>query len=91
MSPLSPLDLLSLSDAEQAIVRHLNRNPKSTLVDLATVTHLPLETLETILRQMINACWLAEYQENGTRFFHIQYRHDVGRTRTKTSSLLNMF
>ena len=91
MPQLSPLDLLSLSDAEQTIVHHLNRNPNSTIVDLATVTRLPLDKLEPVITQMINAAWLVERQEEDNRFFHVQYRQDVGRSRSKSSSLLDLF
>ncbi len=91
MPQMSPLDLLSLSDAEQAIVHHLNRNPNSTITDLITATRLPLEKLEPVINQMINAAWLVEQREEGNRVFHVQYRQDVGRSRSKSSSMLDMF
>lgn len=91
MSQLSPLDLLSLSDAEQDIIRHLNRYPTATIGDLATITHLPISSLEIVISNMINAAWLVERYEEGNRGFVVQYRQDVGRSRSKSSSMLDLF
>jgi hypothetical protein len=91
MSQLSPLDLLSLSDAEQDIIRHLNRYPNATISDLAVATHLPINNLETVINKMINSAWLVERYEEGNRWFIVQYRQDTGRSRSKSSSMLDLF
>lgn len=90
MPHLSPLDLLYLSDTEQTIVRYLNRNPSSTIGDLARATCVPLEELETVIRQMISAARLTERLEEGKRVLHVQYRRDSGRTRSRSSSMLDL-
>lgn len=91
MPQLSPLDLLSLSDTEQDIIHHLNRHPKATIGDLAIATHLSINNLELVINKMINSAWLVEHFEAGNRWFTVQYRQDVGRSRSKSSSMLDLF
>lgn len=90
MAQLSPLDLLYLSDMEQAIVNHLNRHPRSTITELVTATCVPLAELEIVIQQMVAAAQLIERIEGGKRVYLVQYQRDAGRTRSRSSSMLDL-
>ena len=49
MSLLSPLDLLSVSNNEQTILRCLTRRPNLTAKEIGKFTKIPLDQLETLL------------------------------------------
>lgn len=53
MSFVSPLDLLTVSDSEQDVIRCLVRRPQLTAVEIARFTKIPLKELNTLLEEMV--------------------------------------
>lgn len=53
MSLLSPLDLLTVSNHEQDVIRCLIRRPRLTLQEIAGFTKIPMDKLEEIVSAMV--------------------------------------
>lgn len=70
MSFLSPLDLLTVSNNEQDIIRCLVRRPKLTINEIAKFTNIPLSELECLLTSMVRNAHLFRDDEDK---FNISY------------------
>lgn len=73
MTPISPLDLLTLHDSEQTIVHTLTRQPGQTLSELATKTNIPTHKLEALLRDMVQSGLVVEQLHEGDRRFSVRF------------------
>lgn len=73
MGCLSPLDLLTLPDVEQAVVQHLTRQPGQTRSQLEGVAGLSDQQLESVLRRMVLRGWLVEQLSDGERRFSVRF------------------
>lgn len=76
---ISALDLLSMSDNEQTILRCLSKRPRLTVVEVATITKLPADEVEKTLEQMVKASQLVEQLTNGKRTFAVRFKHEASR------------
>lgn len=63
MTFLSPLDLLTVSDNEQDIIRCLVRRPQLTAGEIATFTKIPLEEVEKLLKIMLKNAQLIQDEQ----------------------------
>jgi len=70
MSSLSPLDLLTVPDSEQDIIRCLVRRPELTMSEIAKFTKIPLDELERLLNSMVQNARLIRDDEDK---FHVLY------------------
>lgn len=64
MSLLSPLDLLTVTDNEQDVIRCLVRRPCLTAVEIAKFTKIPLADLEGLLSTMVQEARLILDDQN---------------------------
>ena len=53
MSFISPLDLLTVSDHEQDVIRCLVRHPELTVGEISKFTQIPIKELEKLLGHMV--------------------------------------
>ncbi|MBK8989868.1 MAG: hypothetical protein IPM39_28035 [Chloroflexi bacterium] len=53
MTFMSPLDLLTVSNHEQDVIRCLIRRPRLTLQEIAGFTKIPVDKLEGIVNSMV--------------------------------------
>ena len=79
MASLSALDLLSMPDNEQLILRCLNKQPQLTVLEIAAVTRLPIEELEIALEQMVGRAQLVEQLRDGKRTFSVRFSRQPAR------------
>src|SRR6185503_12671231 len=92
MASLSALDLLSVSDAEQAILRCLNRQPQLLAPDIKAVTGLASDELETTLSQMVQKGLLVEQLVSEQRKFSVRFgRESTAHVRNLPRNLLAVF
>ncbi|MCL4263616.1 MAG: hypothetical protein KJ069_10395 [Anaerolineae bacterium] len=68
MSLLSPLDLLTVSNNEQDVIRCLVRRPRLTAVEIAKFTKIPMAELEALLTNMVQEARLMLDDQNK---FHV--------------------
>lgn len=87
---LSPLDMLDMSDAEQYILRCLNRQPGLTAAEIAKSTRLPIEEIEPALRTMVERSQLVEQLQDGRRVFSVRFGRLQGRMLHLPSHLLDI-
>jgi hypothetical protein len=87
---LSPLDMLDMSDAEQYILRCLNRQPGLTAAEIAKSTRLPIEEIEPALRDMVGRAQLVEQLQDGKRVFSVRFGRLQGRMLHLPSHLLDI-
>lgn len=64
MSVLSPLDLLTVSNHEQDVIRCLVRRPRLTAVEIAKFTKIPMTELEGLLNTMVKEARLILDDQN---------------------------
>ena len=64
MAFLSPLDLLTVSENEQDIIRCLVRHPRLTSCEIAKITKIPLEELDRLLKVMVKNAHLTQDDQN---------------------------
>ncbi len=53
MAMLSPLDLLTVTNTEQDVIRCLIRKPQLTLQEIAGLTRIPVDELEGVVYKMV--------------------------------------
>ncbi len=90
MAPISPLDLLTLPDAEQSVVHSLTRQPHQTISEIATASGLTTSHLESLLRQMVLSGLVVEQLSDGERRFSVRFRQQR-RKRNIPAALLDLF
>jgi hypothetical protein len=71
MTQFSPLDLLTVSDFEQDVIRCLVRKPHQTMVEIAQRTTIPLGKLNQLLGKMVRESRVAEERRNGENHFSV--------------------
>jgi hypothetical protein len=64
MTFLSPLDLLTVPDNEQDVIRCLSRRPNLTIQEIEKFTKIPLEELERLLNRMVHTARLIRDEED---------------------------
>lgn len=89
MPPLSPLDLLALSDEEHLVIQCLTRQPRQTLAELAQATGLPTHTLSKTLLPIIASGGVVEQLSGGERRFSVHFNRM--HKRNIAPGLLNLF
>ncbi|MEW5985415.1 MAG: Crp/Fnr family transcriptional regulator [Chloroflexota bacterium] len=87
-STLSPLDMLDLPDAEQYVLRCLNRRPGLTVAEIATATKMPVEEVEPALRQMVERSQVVEQLTDGRRTFSVRFSRLRGGLRHVPANVL---
>lgn len=69
MSFVSPLDMLTVTSAEQDVIRCLVRRPHLTASEISAYTKIPLKELDELLPRMVSDSRLVEnLRENVSRF-----------------------
>ena len=89
-SSLSPLDMLDMPDAEQYILRCLNRRPGLTAAEIALATKLPINEVESTLTRMVNRAQLVEQLQDEKRTFSVRFSRLQGRLRGMPSSIMSI-
>lgn len=89
MTPISPLDLLTLPDSEQTIVHTLTRQPSQTLSELAKRANTPPHQLELLLRDMVQSGLVVEQLHQGDRLFSVRFS-DQRRKRNLPAAFLDL-
>lgn len=87
---LSPLDMLDMSDAEQYILRCLNRQPGLTSAEIAKSTRIAIEEIEPALRDMVERSQVVEQLQDGRRVFSVRFGRLQGRMLHLPSNLLDI-
>ncbi len=86
MALRSALDLLSLSDHEQEIIRCLIRQPALTFGEIAAQTQLPPDNLEPILAHMLQERQLTQETRDGQQTFSVQFGQEPTKRRIRNIS-----
>lgn len=91
MSSLSPIDLLSLTDVEQNILRCLTKYPQSTIFEVVEKTQIPLEEVEEVLHNLLSQARIVELLYQGERVFSTRFQFKHKRVRNMPDEILNLF
>lgn len=91
MTRLFALDLLSMSDTDQQVLRCLSRQPGQTIDEIGSATDIPIEELEDVLSQMVSASRLVEQLKDGKRIFSVRFGRAETNVRNMPSSLMAIF
>lgn len=90
MSRLSAIDLLELTDEEQALVRCLSQRPALTLRELAQCAELSLEQTEQAVTSMLRASRIVEQLKDGQRVFSVRFSRKRKHIRNTPASILSL-
>lgn len=85
MAPLSPLDLLTLSNEEQLIVRCLNQRPHLTAAQIAEATRIGLPQLELVLGHMVREARLEKQLHPEPATFAVRFAREKPKVRHAVS------
>ena len=88
MSFLSPLDMLTVSGNEQEVIRCLVRRPNLTVGEIAKFTKIPIEKLETLLKEMVQKSSLVQSDDSR---FKVEYGSSKKQNRNGTNLLDSLF
>lgn len=88
MSFISPLDLLTVSNNEQDVIRCLVRRPRLTAGEIAHFTKIPLDELESLLGRMVRDSRLMRDDESK---FQVSLGREKKRERSNTGLLETLF
>lgn len=91
MALFSPLDLLSVSNTEQDIIRCLVRRPRLPAAEIARLTKIPLEELESLLKKMVSDARLTEQESGGHAIFDVSLNARRSLERPANSLLDSLF
>jgi hypothetical protein len=91
MTGLSALELLTLSEEEQLIVRCLTLQPGSTLGEIAQIVHLSVQELEVHIKSLLQESRLVEQLRDGQRIFSVRFKRERQRIRNIPPSALDLF
>ncbi len=92
MTPFSALDLLSMSDTEQRILRCLNQRPQLTLLEISAATQLPIQDVEVTLEHMLREARLVDQLRDGQRVFSVHFSREPSRpARNLSDNFLSLF
>lgn len=91
MALFSPLDLLSVSNTEQDIIRCLVRRPRLPAVEIARLTKIPIEELESLLKKMVSDARLTEQDNGGHAVFDVSIGSKRSPERPTNSLLDSLF
>jgi CRP-like cAMP-binding protein len=81
MARLSALELLTLSEEEQLIVRCLALQPGSTLAEIARHAQLSVQELEGHVKRLVRQSQLVEQLRDGQRIFSVRFKRKRQRIR----------
>lgn len=93
MALVSPLDLLTVTDNEQDVIRCLVRRPRITALEISGFTKIPLMELETLLKQMVSDSRVVQLTLNEAVCFEVSFSENKGSEKNsgkKGSSVLDM-
>ncbi len=90
MAQLSTLDLLSLGDDEQEIVRCLIQQPGLTLAEIAQRTRISSDRLEAVLSRMLQMKRLVEQLKDRQRIFSVRFTREMRRVRNVPPAILDV-
>lgn len=93
MALVSPLDLLTVTDNEQDVIRCLVRRPRITALEISGFTKIPLKELETLLKQMVSDSRVVQLTLNEAVCFEVLFSENKGAEKNsgkKGSSVLDM-
>ena len=79
MASFSALDLLSMPDSEQQILRCLSQHPQLTIVEISAITKLSVKDLETTLDRLVHESRLNEQLRDGQRAFSVHFSREMRR------------
>lgn len=79
MASFSALDLLSMPDYEQQVLRCLSRHPQLTLAEISTATRLSAKELEVTVERLVREARLNEQWHDGQRTFSIHFSREASR------------
>lgn len=91
MSSLSPIDLLSVSADEQAILRCLTKYPRITIFEVAEKTGLPLAQVEEVLGILLTQVQVVEQLQQGKRLFSTRFQFKRRTVRNMPGEILALF
>lgn len=93
MALVSPLDLLTVTDNEQDVIRCLVRRPRITALEISGFTKIPLKELETLLKQMVSDSRVVQLTLNEAVCFEVSFSENKSSEKNsgkKGSSVLDM-
>lgn len=93
MAFVSPLDLLTVTNNEQDVIRCLVRRPRLTAPEISGFTKIPLKELETLLKQMVSDSRVVQLTLNEAVCFEVLFSESKGSEKNsgkKGSSVLDM-
>lgn len=88
---LSPLDLLTLYDSDQDVIRCLIRRPQLTAAEISKMTQIPLGELNDVLSRLLKKARVRETSKNGSPTFAVQYETPKRQSKASTSLLDSLF
>lgn len=91
MSTLFPLDLLSLSDNEQQVLRCLSKQPQLSMAEIAAETGIAVTELEALLPRMVAESRLVEQLKDEERVFSVRFGREQKQVRNLPRDLLDIF
>lgn len=90
MATLSPIDLLSMSPAEQVVLRCLTRHSQLTIFELARQTRMGLEELEGIVGRLQRENRIVERLRQGQRTFSTRFQFKRRMVRNMPESIVSL-
>jgi hypothetical protein len=91
MMNFSALDLLTIDDDEQALIRFLSRNPDASIADVAHALAREVNDVEQALDTLVKRGRVVECMRNGSRVFRIRFGRTVRHARNLPGELLAAF
>lgn len=91
MSTFSPLDLLSMSDKEQDILRCISKQSDLTLPEIVEATQIPTAELEELLDQLIHESRVVEQLKDNKRTFSVRFSKSHRRIRNLPDEIVNLY
>jgi hypothetical protein len=88
MAMLSPLDLLTVTNTEQDIIRCLIRKPCLTLQEIAGLTRIPVDELESVVYKLVRESRL---NVDSDRKYQVQMQSKPKHERSSSGLLDTLF
>jgi CRP-like cAMP-binding protein len=90
MAAISPIDLLSVSSAEQIVLRCLTRHPQLTVFELETQAQMPLAEVEQTVDELLRQDRIVEQLQGGKRVFSTRFQFKHRMVRNMPAAIVNL-
>ena len=88
---LSPIDMLSLYESDQDVIRCLIRRPQLTAAEISRITKIPISEINDVLGRLLQKSRVAKGSRNGNEIFSVQYESKKRAARGATTLLDSLF